>query len=352
MKKNNETFLMKEEDMIPQKKEESSNSEENNFISENDLELENYSITVTDDSDYSSSTSEGTRKRGKKSKRKRKIELAASPINLKIMKLLIEENREILNKLNKNLFEYMYNMKQINKTKDINDIIRKIEHEEIKELVVTNNKLLLNEIQNIYNILYNLFSNNSIENGKYVDISKKNPFHNFVLKDNEKSLKKIEKKTVIDVIKESSNNLRKYKKLYKRQKKENILLRKLVFNIIRKNMKKENIQKFIFENKGIMDKKIFKAKKNNVLQNLTLSENFRGNNLFKKHLQKKQLQRNKIKTEIKKIKQLQPYLKKNKLTSMSILNKKHLYKKWKGICHKFNIHTYNPTHIHHTHTST
>ncbi|SCL97336.1 conserved Plasmodium protein, unknown function [Plasmodium chabaudi chabaudi] len=134
-------------------------------------------------------------------------------------------NKKLMNStdMNKNILDILKLVQELNKTNKINNFIRKMEYNEIKELIFINTKLLRHTTKQIYNILNDLVRNktshiyNSAEENSLYDSCIKNKPQNDYKKLYKKN-KTLFKKYII---------LQKYyKKICKKYKEENDYLKK------------------------------------------------------------------------------------------------------------------------------
>ncbi|SCM04721.1 conserved Plasmodium protein, unknown function [Plasmodium chabaudi adami] len=134
-------------------------------------------------------------------------------------------NKKLMNStdMNKNILDILKLVQELNKTNKINNFIRKMEYNEIKELIFINTKLLRHTTKQIYNILNDLVRNkasyiyNSAEENSLYDSCIKNKAQTDY-KQLHKKNKTLFKKYII---------LQKYyKKICKKYKEENDYLKK------------------------------------------------------------------------------------------------------------------------------
>ncbi|VTZ66968.1 conserved Plasmodium protein, unknown function [Plasmodium chabaudi chabaudi] len=134
-------------------------------------------------------------------------------------------NKKLMNStdINKNILDILKLVQELNKTNKINNFIRKMEYNEIKELIFINTKLLRHTTKQIYNILNDLVRNktshiyNSAEENSLYDSCIKNKAQTDYKKLYKKN-KTLFKKYII---------LQKYyKKICKKYKEENDYLKK------------------------------------------------------------------------------------------------------------------------------
>ncbi|ETB57056.1 hypothetical protein YYC_04905 [Plasmodium yoelii 17X] len=73
-------------------------------------------------------------------------------------------NKRIINdtNINKNILEILKHVQKLNKSNQINHFIRKMEYNEIKEMIFINTKMVTNSVKKIYNILNNFVKNKTM----------------------------------------------------------------------------------------------------------------------------------------------------------------------------------------------
>ncbi|GAB65047.1 hypothetical protein PCYB_042510 [Plasmodium cynomolgi strain B] len=69
------------------------------------------------------------------------------------MDVLLNKQTENEGEWTKYILKFLLTAEEANKSKDIQDIVNRIEHEEIKELVLYHSKVVLSEIRKIYKVL-------------------------------------------------------------------------------------------------------------------------------------------------------------------------------------------------------
>ncbi|CRG98818.1 conserved Plasmodium protein, unknown function [Plasmodium relictum] len=254
-----------------------------------------------------------------------------------ILNFIIEQYKVNANDLNKNILQNIKITEEINKTKDINDLMRKIEHEEIKELISLNLKLFLTEIKKIYDILNYFSCKEYNENKKLVDIIKTGKNHSNDDRKNKINRKQFKK---INLLTKKYIILKKYyKKLCKKYKEENNILKKIYFN--NKNMiylSKNHCKKKYNSNSSETNCMHANLKKNNkekILSNSVLYKDYLNNIIYKKYIINKKEDNKIIQDIIKKNKRLQIHLKKYNCGYSFMFNKKSL-RKWCNNIKKLN----------------
>ncbi|CRG95423.1 conserved Plasmodium protein, unknown function [Plasmodium gallinaceum] len=240
-----------------------------------------------------------------------------------------KHNKINMSDLNKNILQNIKITEEINKTKDINDLMRKIEHEEIKELISLNLKLFLIEIKKIYHTLNDFLFKEFNQNKKLSDIIKTKAHDSC-----EKKINKISRKqyTKINLIIKKYIILKKYyKKLCKKYKEENNMLKKIyLHNINIGQLSKEHYMKSYNINSNQNNSILIDLKKNykkNILSNSILYKDYLNNAIFKKYILNKK-DNKLIQNIIKKSQKLQLNLKKYNSRYISVYCKKP-FKKWK-----------------------
>ncbi|SBS80804.1 conserved Plasmodium protein, unknown function [Plasmodium ovale curtisi] len=131
--------------------------------------------------------------------------------------------------VNKDIFAILKRTEEMNKSHDLSELMRKIEHEEIKQLIYMNTKLFLHEVKKVYQVL-GKFAENRVHNDEHNLEERhccccKTIFEN----SNGSMVVKKERKNKTNLMVKKCIILEKYyKKLCKKYRDENNLLRNLI----------------------------------------------------------------------------------------------------------------------------
>ncbi|SBT75736.1 conserved Plasmodium protein, unknown function [Plasmodium ovale] len=140
-----------------------------------------------------------------------------------------EHNHTASKSVNKDIISILKRTEEMNKSHDLSELMRKIEHEEIKQLIYMNTKLFLHEVKKVYQVLGNFAENRAHNDDDNLEENHccccKNIFEN----SNGSMIVKKERKSKTNLMVKKCIILEKYyKKLCKKYRDENNLLRNII----------------------------------------------------------------------------------------------------------------------------
>ncbi|SBT86578.1 conserved Plasmodium protein, unknown function [Plasmodium malariae] len=182
-----------------------------------------------------------------------------------MLNFIIEQNKNIITNtinISDSIFNVLKIMEDTNKSNELNYLMRKIEHEDIKELIYVNTKLFMLQVRKIYQVLIDLQISGLCNYGTKVDKVSSTYRH---IVDSAKEAEHVQNKKDknINLMVKKYIILKKYyKKLCEKYKMENNLLKR-AFIINAKCCNEEYQQKYPFQIDGIctvsyMNNKILK----------------------------------------------------------------------------------------------
>ncbi|SCM17121.1 conserved Plasmodium protein, unknown function [Plasmodium berghei] len=178
-------------------------------------------------------------------------------------------NKRIINStsINKNILEILKHVQELNKSNKINNFIRKMEYNEIKELIFINTKLLRNTIKKIYNILNGLLKNKTLN--IYNSAEDNFLYDNFIKNKSQNDYKKLYKKNRT-IFKKYIILQKYYKKIYKKYKEENEYLKNL---FLAKKFHDQNVCKNGAKGDKKKDKNVISGINHNIINETIKDQN-------------------------------------------------------------------------------